>query len=276
MEINLKITKEAFDLAIPSAKEPKGIIFGKLKDKIDSRIEDIACDILGAKGIEVVNGNLQAKLASKVAEFASVDIFLKEIRNLDLVLTSTGFGVVSTNDTAPASKIRVDALDGELRVKRLMLYDDILNMCFGISDWYSQGLVVIDTLFCFFKLLSSFGGLQAPLAKDWENAQSVILSTDRTLREKISDEFMEELITGMATNSLSAPNRGIVHQIRRIIGMAIQGNSQTLNEYMCRLMNTLESDLDTFSTYHNSIAFECNHFKPYENKEESGAFHFVG
>ena len=276
MEINLKISKEAFDLAVPAAKEPKGVIFGKLESKINESIEDIACDRLGSVGTTAVNNCPDGILAKKVRELASVDVFLHEMRNLDLVLTPTGFGVVSTNDTAPASKIRVDALEGELRVKWQTLNDDLSELCFKLEGWYGQGLVVIDTLFCFFKLLKSFAGFQSPLAKDWEAAQSAILTTDRWLRDKISDEYMDELIRQMATNSLSNKNRGIVHQIRRIIGMAIVGNNQVVHEYYCRLMNTIESDLDSFSTYRNSQAFETNHFKPYENTEESGAFHFVG
>lgn len=276
MEINLKITKEAFDLAVPAAREPKGGIFSKLESKINGCIEDIACDRLGDKGVTAVNNEPDGQLAMKVMELASVEVFLREMRNLDLVLTGTGFGVVSTDNTAPASKLRVDALDGELRVKWLMLNDELNDLCFKLDGWYTQGLVVIDTLFCFFKLLKSFAGLQAPLAKDWEAAQSAILSTDRWLREKISDDFMDELILQMASNSLSDKNKGIVHQVRRIIGMAIMGNNQAVQEYFRRLMNTLEGDLDSFSTYRNSQAFEANHFEPYENRQEDGAFHFVG
>jgi hypothetical protein len=151
--------------------------------------------------------------------------------------------------------MRVDALDGEMRVEWLRLNDELLELCFKLEGWYKQGLKVIDTLFCFFKLLKTFGGFQAPLAKDWQDAQAVILSTDRWLREKISDEYMDELIGQMATNSLTAPNKGIVHQIRRIIGVAMQGNNQAVTEYYRRLMNTLEGDLDTYNTYAGSLAF---------------------
>ena len=198
------------------------------------------------------------------------------MRGLDLVLTPTGFGIVSSNDTAPASKIRVDALDGELRVKWLQLSDEILELCFKLSGWYAQGLVVIDTLFCFFKFLKSYAGLQDPISKDWELAAPTILDTDRWLRDKISDEFMDEMIMQMATNALTDKNKGIVHQVRRIIGAAVQGNKGTSYEYFRRLMNSLEGDIDSFPTYAHSQAYEVNHFKPYENKQENGAFHFVG
>lgn len=276
MEITIKISKTLFDLAVPAAKEPKGTVFAKLENKINQTIVDIAEDRLGDVGIAAVNNDPEGPLAMAVLSLASVDVFLREMRGLDLVMTEAGFGIVSTNNTAPASKIRVDALDGELRVKWLKLSDDIMEQCFKLEGWYHQGLVTIDTLFCLFKFLKKYAGFQAPISKDWENATASILDTDRWLREKISDEFMDELIMQMATGSLSDKNRGVVHQVRRIIGMAILGNKGTVYEYFRRLMNTLEGDLDSFGTYANSQAFEANHFEPYENKAEDGAFHFVG
>lgn len=276
MEITIKINKPDFDLAIPAAKEAKGTVFAKLEKKINAAIVDIGDDILGEVGIQYVNGNPESVATWAVKVLASVDVFLREMRGLDLVLTETGFGVVSTNNTAPASKMRVDALDGELRLKRLRAHDELLKQCFKMDGWYQQGLVIIDTLFCFFDFLKQFAGYQAPISKDWETATATILDTDRWLRDKISDEFMDELIMQMATNSLTDKNKGVVHQIRRIFGVALQGNKGTAYEYFRRLMNTLESDLESFSTYAGSQSYEANHFKPYENKAEDGAFHFVG
>ena len=274
--VTLRVSKEIFDQAVPAAKEPKGTIYNKLLKKINSRIEDIADDRLGDIGKRAINADREGRLALTVIQLACVDVFLHEMRNLDLVLTSTGFGVVSTNDTAPASKMRVDALDGELLVKWLMLSDDLLELCFKLDGWYRQDLVIIDTLFCDFKFLKAYAGMQAPLAKDWETASAAILACDRFLREKISDEFMDELIEGMASSSLTTEERGVVHQIRRTIGAAIQGNEQLRDEYFRRLMNTLEQNLDDFPTYMNSEAFEANHFKHYENHAEDSAFHFCG
>lgn len=276
MEITVKINKPDFDLAIPAAKESKGTIYAKLEKKINETIVDIGEDILGEVGIQFVNENPESVATWAVKVLASVDVFLKEMRGLDLVLTETGFGIVSTNNTAPASKMRVDALDGELRLKWLRAHDELLKQCFKMEGWYQQGLVIIDTLFCFFDFLKQFAGYQAPISKDWETATATILDTDRWLRDKISDEFMDELITQMATNSLTDKNKGVVHQIRRIFGVALQGNKGTAYEYYRRLMNTLESDLESFSTYAGSQSYEANHFKPYENKAEDGAFHFVG
>lgn len=276
MEAEIRITKEDLERAVPAAKEAKGYIFNRLKDKIDEAIQDIAVDMLGAVGIAAVNASPHGQLAHTVMDLASVDVFLHEMRGLDLVLTDTGFGIVSTNNTAPASKIRVDALDGELRVKMLDVHERLMKMCFSLDGWYQQGLVIIDTLFCFFSCLKRFAGYQQPLAKDWAEATPKILSADRFLREKISDEFMDELIGKMATNSLSADEKGVVHQIRRTIGVSVIGDQNTFYEYYRRLMNTIEGNLEAFPTYAASDTYLLNHAKPYENRQEDSAFHFVG
>ena len=87
MEITIKINKPDFDLAIPAAKEPKGSVFAKLESKINTTIEDIAIDKLGDVGVSAVNNEPEGRLAKTVISLASVEVFLREMRGLDLVLT---------------------------------------------------------------------------------------------------------------------------------------------------------------------------------------------
>ena len=55
MIATVKIDKGFFDLTIPAAKEPKGIIFAKLETKINSVIQDIADDKLGDVATTVIS-----------------------------------------------------------------------------------------------------------------------------------------------------------------------------------------------------------------------------
>ena len=275
-EIDTIITKEAFDEAVPAAKEPNGTIFNRMLPHIKETMNDVLVDLLGDVGTQYIEQNRDSMLAKLLVRYVCLRAFLSHMRNLDLTLTATGFGVVSTNNTAPASKMRVDALDGELRVQMLLTLGKLMTNLYKLSGWYGQGLVIVDSLFTDFKFLTTFAGMESPVAKEWENAAPVIIETERQIRELISDEYMKELITMVCTGSLSDPHAGIVFQIRRIVGQAIRGDMNSVAEFKRRLLNTLESDLATFSTYAGSQAYEVNHFKPYENKKESSAFHFVG
>lgn len=274
--ITLDITKAQMEAAVPASREPKSIIFDKLKPRFLETIRDIAEDKLGEVAIAVVNAEPNGVLADLVRNLAVQDVFLRELHGLDLVLTPTGFGVVSSNDTVPASKMRVDAFDGELRVKWLMTLDSLMEALFRIEGWYQQNLMQLDTLFYRFAFLKRFAGLQAPLAKDWESAQPLIMEADRFLRDNISDEFMDELILQTATDSVTEDNAPVIYQIRRYIGVWVQRNNAIAIEFFRRLMNTLERNIEKYPTYGASDVYRRNHIEPYENTADKGAFHFVG
>ena len=274
--INLTITKEQFDTSVPAAKEPKGYVFNCMKPFIEEQLEILAMQWLGDIGVQAVNRDNSSRLSRLVIAVACQKAFADKMRSLDLVLTSTGFGVVSTNDTAPASKMRVDALDGELRVSILKNMGFLLSELFLLSGWYKQSPTPVDSLFYHFYFLTQFAGYDSPIAKDWEAAAPIIAETDGFLRKHISDEFMDELIMKMGTNAANAKEKGVIHQIRRIIGCNIRGDKKTAEEYYRRLMNTLEDDLDSFKTFADSEACALNHNYNFENKQDAGAFFFVG
>lgn len=274
----IKITKADLDKYIPAAKEAKGHVFNMLTAKFETGLEEAAVSLMGDSGTAAATNNPNSRLTELLKEMVTVRVFLDEMRGLDITITSTGFGVVSTNDTAPASKMRVDALDGQLRVQYLRTRGKLLTELFGVEGWGQEEVryASVSTLFYDFRFLTEFAGKQAPLSKDWEDAAPAILDADRELRGHISDDFMDELVEQMCTNSLSAENRPIVYQVRRYIGAAVQGKRDFMIEYLRRLMNCLEKDIESFPTYAGSEAYERNHFKPYENTQDKGAFHFVG
>ena len=274
--INLEINKVKFDAAVPAAKEPKGYVFARMEPFINEEIELISANLLGDVGIEAANNEPEGRLSKLIISIACQKAFAEKMRSLDLVITPTGFGVVSTNDTAPASKMRVDALDGELRVSILRHKGFLMSELFKIDGWYQQAPTPVDSLFYHFFFLTQFAGMESPVAKDWEIAAPLILEADAFLRKHISDEYMDELIREMCTDKTTATSRGIIHQIRRFIGTNIRGDKKTAEEYYRRLMNTLEGDLETFSTYAGSKAYRVNHQENWVNKQDAGAFHFVG
>ncbi len=275
-QINLTISKQDFDAAVPAAKEPKGIVFARMEPFIRSEMQQLCNSVLGDIGITFVNNNQESETAKMVKGVVCMKALANNMRSMDLVLTPTGFGVVSTNDTAPASKMRVDALDGELRVNILKAEGSLLQELFKVSRWYQSGCYILDTLFYHFDFLTRFAGMQSPVAKDWEAAHPLIVEADAAIRNRISDEYMEELIRKECTATYSTADLTVIFQIRRIIGSAIRGDRATAEEYLRRLICNMERNLEAFETYASSQAYRVNHYEPYKNTQESGTFHFVG
>ena len=79
----------------------------------------------------------------------ATDAFLRAVPSLDLVLTPNGFGVVSNNTIAPASKDRVDRLLTSLENSRDFAIDQLLHELLANPDWRStpQGRFFLATLF---------------------------------------------------------------------------------------------------------------------------------
>ena len=279
--MQLEITKTDFERAVPAAREPKGKIFDVMQDAITNKVEVIGCHILGEPGIAAVESSESTMgeiLRPLVKQLACVMAFLEEMRGLDLVLTATGFGVVSTNDTAPASKMRVDALDGELRRKEWLLRSDLLTHLFKVNGWADteQRHINVPTLFYRFTMLEQYAGITRPKPEDWSTNVPAMLAADAYLRKHVGNAYMDELIAKLTSHSLSSQNIHIVILCQQFIGAWIAQNHQLKQEVYMRLINRLEADLSLYPTYADSEAYRLNHFKPYENHAEDSAFHFVG
>lgn len=279
--MNLEITKAFFDNAVPAAREPKGKIYESLIDAINAHVDEIGFGMLGEPGTDMVeNGNdFQAdRLRDTVKRMACVDVFAEHMRSLDLVLTATGFGVVSTQDTAPASKMRVDALEGELRKKQLVLHSQLLQQLFKVKDWNKteQRRQHVPTLFWSFIMLQSLAGISDPKPGDWYNNVPTILLAHQKLCKHISKEYMEELISQLTSGTVKIEGRTVIQLCQTYIGACISQNLRLQSESYMSLINTLEDNIEVYPTYFKSEAYKLNHFEPYENHAEDSAFHFVG
>lgn len=279
--MKLEITKTDFESAVPAAREPKGKIFEVMTDAISAKVDMIANYILGEPGTQLVEngeGTLADRLREGTKRLACVSAFLDEMRGLDLVLTATGFGVVSTQDTAPASKMRVDALDGDLRRKERMLRSNLISDLFSVEGWSStpQRRCNVETLFYSFNLLQTFAGISRPKPEDWDTNVPAMLEADSLLRKHIGNAYMEELLTQLTSHEVAEGNIYVIALCQKYIGACIAQDMRLKSEIYMRLINHLEDNLQLYPTYADSEAYRLNHFKPYENHAEDSAFHFVG
>lgn len=276
--MNLEITKSDFESAIPAAREPKSKVFEAMTDALQLEVMQLEEQCLGEKGVQAVEEIQDLTLVNVVKNLVCVRAFLREMRGLDLVLTATGFGVVSTQDTAPASKMRVDALEGQLRRQERLLLGTLLDRLFRVEGWnlQVQRQLQVQTLFYTIQLLETFGGINHPKAEDWDAAVPVMLSADAFLRKHLGNAYMDELMQQLTSHSLSVQNQPVAIMCQMYIGACIAQNNKLKEETYMRLINRLEADLSLYQTYAGSEAYRLNHFTPYENHAEDSAFHFVG
>lgn len=282
----LEITKTDFERAVPSAREPSGSIFAVMEDAIYQEVANIESQVLGDIGAQAVeaaavpgaSASGDAVLVQTVKRLACVRAFMNEMRSLDLVLTPTGFGVVSTNDTAPASKQRVDALDGQLRRQERLLLGTLLDRLFHVPGWNQQPQRqwAVQTLFFSIQQLETWAGINHPKPEDWDSAVPTILAADAYLRKHLGNAYMDELLAQVTSYSLTNDNGVIALLCIQYIGASVAQNHALREETYMRIINRLEADLSLYPTYADGEGYRLNHYKPYENHAEDSAFHFVG
>ena len=276
--INLEITRNDFEGAIPVATTKNNEVFEMIETYIDTAKYEVAEKILGDAGVAAVNSGKNVMLVRFVKQLVCYNAFLPHFRSLDLVLTATGFGVVSTQDLSPASKARVDALKSQLDIERKRIECRVIEQLFSVEGWAAQRqrTLCVPTLFYHFDYLSEYAGVESPTFNDWRRVQPLIMEADALLRTKIGNEQMDALLMHVASGCTTAEEMTACMTILHVIGLHIAGNHRAEKVYCTSLMNHIEAHLDVFSSYRDSQAYQTNRFKGYENSKESGVFIFQG
>ena len=276
--MNLEITRNDFEGAIPVATTKNNEVFEMIETYIDTAKYEVAEKILGDAGVAAVNSGKNVMLVRFVKQLVCYNAFLPHFRSLDLVLTATGFGVVSTQDLSPASKARVDALKSQLDIERKRIECRVIEQLFSVEGWAAQRqrTLCVPTLFYHFDYLSEYAGVESPTINDWRMVQPLIMEADALLRTKIGNEQMDTLLMKVASGCTTAEEMTACMTILHVIGLHIAGNHRAEKVYCTSLMNHIEAHLDVFSSYRDSQAYQTNRFKGYENSKESGVFIFQG
>ena len=251
----MEITKSEFEKILSVATSSQVEVYEKVQPQFGATYEECKADVLGDVGTSAAEDGQHEKLTAAVKQWVAIRAFLAVFRQLDLVLTPTGFGVVSTNQMAPASKQRVDALVGHLRDSALRAHGDLLFHLCHVDRWgkTAQAMENIDTLFYDF--------------------QRLIGEADGALRLKLSNQYMDELLDHVRCASLPVGDIPIVFQCRHIINLWIAGDQEAVRLKMRRLLSQLDADLEKYATY-GEFGYPVNHHENFQNTQDAPAYIF--
>lgn len=270
----MEITKDEFEKFVSVATSSHEEVYEKVVPHFETAFEEIKAGVLGDTGTSAVEDGQHEKLVKAFKNLAAIHAFLDVFRQLDLVLTPTGFGVVSTQQMAPASKQRVDALIGHLRDSGLIAQGQLLEELCKLSGWgtTTQAQENIDTLFYDFRMLQK---MQGPAAShlDWQASQRLIFEADEHLRQKISSQYMDHLLDHVRCGTVSADDHPVIFQCRHIINLWIAGDQKAVRLKMRRLLNLLDSDLEKYTIY-AEFGYPVNHHENFQNTQDAPAYIF--
>lgn len=270
----MEITKNEFENFVSVATSAHVEVYEKVEPQFAAAYDECKASVLGDVGTDAAESGEHEQLTNDVKRWVCLQAFLAVFRQLDLVLTPTGFGVVSTNQMAPASKQRVDALVGHLRDGVLIAHGRLLSSLCKIEGWGATGQAMenIDNLFFDFRLLQK---MQGPAAShlDWQAAQRLIGEADEHLRLKLSNQYMDALIEHVRCGTVTVDDHPIIFQCRHIINLWIAGDQEAVKLKMRRLLNTLDADLEKYSIY-AEFGYPVNHHETFQNTKDAPAYIF--
>lgn len=270
----MEITKTEFEEIISVATSAHIEVYDKVQPHFAAAYDDCKASVLGDVGASAAEDGQHKRLTLAVKDWVCLQAFLAVFQQLDLVLTPTGFGVVSTQQMAPASKQRVDALIGHLRDSVLIAHGRLLNRLCKVSGWGAteQAKENIDTLFYDFHMLQKLTG-PAASHLDWQAAQRLIGEADEHLRLKISNQYMDALLDHVRCDTVTVDDTPVIFQCRHIINLWIAGDQEAVRLKMRRLLNTLDADLEIYSIY-AEFGYPVNHHENFKNTQDAPAYIF--
>lgn len=197
------------------------------------------------------------------------------IPSLDIVLTPNGFGVVSNQNIAPASKERVERLIASLTQQRDELLDSLLSELQGFQGWKEtkQYQFFAATLFPTLELSALCGFKSERWEKYLELRLRAIEAEESLAEEYFSQELMKEfriaVIGGEIPNEFATVIRGVRAQV-----VAMIGGEPISTRRMVDLVNFIRCRPESFSAWHNSITAEIFTPPVFKNKKKSGGYFF--
>ena len=182
------------------------------------------------------------------------DALRRAIPSLDIVLTPNGFGVVSTQNLAPASKPRVDRLVGSMLAHRDDCIAALLPELVGASKWLTspQADFFGSTLFPDLGIVDAVGGATGSKWEKYLELRPQVIDLEASLAEEwLSPGLMSALRSENLRGDLTEKRSVIVRQVKaQILGYLKSGsfNSRRLAD----IVNYIRLNPEFFSEWHQS------------------------
>lgn len=219
-----------------------------------------------------INIDIAKEVEEKIKAVIAYDAFHRAIPSLDLVLTPNGFGVVSNQNIAPASRERVDGLRFALITERDALIAQIWHYCRG-NDEFCDSQVgkhlsssvlqnIQDTTY--FDHNISFDGFR--------EMRSIARSCELHLRDKVvSPILMARLRSGLIRKNLNESEAVLADLIITYLIDYVRAKKMDLEfkHDTERIVNTIREDPELYDTWrltHTAKAYEDYSFCNDKNK----------
>lgn len=266
----LTIDKKRFESVVLSATSSTAHVFSMIEPHFADTEQNLISELFGSFDYASVE-----KLESIAVRLVCLRTYYEQIPHLDLVLTPTGFGVVSNENVAPASPDRVKALRQQVKDAYEDALDEAILAMLG-TDWAKSisGRIRVNSFYFVGADLRDYAGFPDAHRSALVERLIQISEAEEYIRRGISSEFFEVLLEGIRSKELKTEYRMILHELKLAIGGWLHGNKEVLRMKLANVINEMERNIDTYPEYRESEAYKVKHFEHYENGKDDSTFFF--
>lgn len=274
------ITKALFEHYVPAFRTPGGEDESTVWDALRTHL----ATAVGA--VTDRYGTIPESADTEAARLICIRAARTAMAGADLVLTPTGFGVVSNQNLAPASRERVGALAEELRREESRADDALAARLLRDPAWCTSAAAVsmVDSLLWCPTLMRRYGVTAPGRAEVYAREYAALLPRLREAEVKaariISPELMERLILGERTSEDAALPQAYAlatEHTRRFMAALLMAETypHAVREAARALTDLLHRHADTLTEYAGSAVRQAEEAPRYENQKTDPSFFFA-
>ena len=212
------------------------------------------------------------KLAKRIV---AMDAFARGIHQLDLVLTPNGFGVISNQNLAPASKERVANLRMQTIQERDITINQLLDALHGNSTWCDSapgkkwGKTIIQDLGVAVEC-----GEDSPSWRFYQSHKREIQGIQRMVAQNfVSVAIMDRLCQSIFNATATDSEQQLIEMIRCFIVASLK-EEEPQREDLESMVDFIKEHPDDFTEWEESDTALLFEDYTYDNKKEAKGFWF--
>lgn len=276
MEIIIK--REDFERAVPAFRSPTPEVWNKVQRYVEGCTANW-------QAIITTDAQLPDHVAATLATAICLRAAYDAVPQMDLVLTPTGFGIVSNQNTAPASRERVDALRLQLRRDACRLEDNVLSYI-AATDMMTLRRSRANSLL-WTPALCTLYGIRTPkdsevLREEFDAMATALHAASARVVDVISPELYAALVTRQyAADEGLVPDPSdkdmayadAIIMARQLMAAHVM-HGRGIADHTRHLINYIEAHADLLDEYRLSPTYQARHTTQYENKQTDPSFFF--
>lgn len=205
------------------------------------------------------------------------EAYKNAIPSLDLVLTPNGFGIVSNQNVAPASKERVERLLASLEAERDRNIEQLLLRLPTIEGWEQseQGKYFAATMFPFLGLCRRLA-IREHLWDEYQHLHDRLIKIENVLAETYFSQEQMDVFRQHVMNQmrLCHPLEEQVIRSLQSLELMLVSDMQVHNQSFYDLVNIIREHSDIFLAWHVSETAKLYSPQIFVNKKKSSAYWF--